>query len=143
MAKQRQSDPRQLDMFGMPRGTELALPNKRLKASKPPPTTNFALRSVFEFGLAELVKIVKERWIGPKRRSGINWSQMIRDLEHAGMKLSDIGMRCGQKKANARSWAHRIKNLPGTEPRILHGAALLVLWMEKTGQQAADAPKED
>ena len=110
---------------------------------------NLAMRSIFDLGLTSLVSTVRERWTGPKRKAGgagkgyvIDWSQIVRDLERTGMTLGEIGVQCGQEEQNARSWAHRVKNLPGTQPRVHHGALLLGLWMVKTGKQAAVAPKE-
>ena len=79
----------------------------------------------------------------PSRVKRIDWSAVVFDLERTGMTQREIGMACGHEPHNARQWVNALKNIPGTQPKFHHGALLLGLWVEKTGQQAPDAPTED
>lgn len=79
----------------------------------------------------------------PPRVKRIDWAQIVTDLERLGMSQREIGRACDQDPDNGGPWVNRLKNIPGTQPKFHHGALLLGLWVEKTGRQAADAPKED
>lgn len=77
-----------------------------------------------------------------KRQPPIDWAQMVRDLEAAGMTQEQIGVSCDFDRSSAASWANRLKNIPGTEPKFHNGALLLGLWSVKMGRVANDVPRE-
>ncbi len=68
----------------------------------------------------------------------IDWSAMVFDLERCGMSQREIGEACGMDA----SWANKLKNLPGTQPRFHNGALLLGLWAERMALDPATAPRE-
>ena len=69
------------------------------------------------------------------------WTAMVFDLERAGMTQDQIGRACGvQGDSNPSVWVNRLKNIPGTQPKFLHGARLLALWIEVTGRSVVQAP---
>lgn len=73
----------------------------------------------------------------------LDWSRIIFDLERCGLSQRAIGRECGHEDAEAgRVWAHRLKNIPGTQPKFHHGALLLGLWAERMEKTPSEAPKE-
>lgn len=72
------------------------------------------------------------------RRGAIDWSQIICDLEAAGMTQRAIGDACD----TSASWANNLKNIEGTEPKFHNGALLLGLWSQKLGRPANTVPRE-
>ena len=77
----------------------------------------------------------------------IDWSQIIFDLEAAGLTQREIGARCGfgdtRGVGTGRVWANNLKNIPGTQPKFNDGAMLLAVWADVTGRAASEAPRGD
>ena len=79
----------------------------------------------------------------PLKFKRIDWSQIIFDLERCGMTQRTIGLECGiDEDEAARLWCHRLKNIPGNQPKFHNGAMLLGLWAERTDAEPDDAPTE-
>jgi hypothetical protein len=75
----------------------------------------------------------------------IDWSQIVRDLEKAGMTQQDIGAACDKAHYDdgGRSWVNKLKNIDGTQPKFHEGALLLGLWADRLGRPYLDLPRTD
>ena len=72
------------------------------------------------------------------------------NLEAVGMSWSEIAIECGYNNQSrtgpmdgGKTWVHRLKNVPGTEPGFHDGAMLIGLWAEKTRRPLADMPRNE
>ena len=73
-----------------------------------------------------------------RRPRPIDWSQIVRDLEAAGMTQREIGSQCDTNQP----WVNRLKNIPGTEPKFEDGARLISVWTNRLARPAAEVPRE-
>lgn len=65
-----------------------------------------------------------------------DYSAIVFQLEAAGMSQREIGGQCEADQ----TWVQRLKNVPGTQPKLHNGLLLLGLWMSTTGRPATDIP---
>ncbi len=80
----------------------------------------------------------------------IDWSQVIFDLEAAGLSLSEIAIGCGYRAGvgspvddGGKAWAFRLKTIPDTQPDFHSGAMLIGLWSETIGQPIGMVPRAE
>lgn len=80
----------------------------------------------------------------------IDWSRIIFDLEAAGLSIRDIAAGIGYRNHSrvgqddgGKSWVHRLKNIPDTQPKFHEGAMLLGLWAEKMDRPMKDLPRSE
>lgn len=72
----------------------------------------------------------------------IDWSQVVFDLERAGLSQREIGEQCGYGDRSDRGKVsiNQLKNIPGMQPRFHHGLLLLGLWLERAGGDVRTLP---
>lgn len=80
----------------------------------------------------------------------IDWSRVVTDLEADGMSWSEIAQACGFNDQSRRSpsdggktWVHRLKNVPDTQPMFHDGALLLGLWADRMQRPLAELPRTE
>lgn len=80
----------------------------------------------------------------------IDWTRVIMDLEALGMSQREIAMECGYQDQSrwaphdgGKTWVHRLKNVPETQPQFHEGALLLGLWADRMQKPLADLPRSE
>ncbi len=81
---------------------------------------------------------------------GIDWSQLIMDLEAAGYTQRAMAAACGfpdvdrslAEDGGGKYWINRLKNVPGTQPKFHNGAMLLGLWAQVFSRPPSEAPRD-
>lgn len=73
-----------------------------------------------------------------KTAGRVDWPAVVESVELAGVSQREIDARCGA----STTWAHRLKSIPGTQPKYDQGAVLIRLWSELTGRPAESVPRE-
>ena len=78
----------------------------------------------------------------------IDWREVVFDLHRAGLSMGQIAASCGYRHPTrqapddgGKSWVHRLKNIPDSQPTFHHGALLIGLWVQKTGRPVAELPR--
>lgn len=71
------------------------------------------------------------------RTRRIDWPRIVANLQRCGMSLADIARALDVTRQSLDNWAREDEV---GEPAFWTGAALLVLWSERTGLKWTDAP---
>lgn len=64
-----------------------------------------------------------------------NWFRLLADLKRSGVSLYDVASLINVSHTTVLRWGE------GSEPRHADGEALIMLWMEKTGNTRERVPR--
>lgn len=71
-------------------------------------------------------------------RRRVDWSQIVLELRRSGLTDKAISDAC---EVVHHSWAARLANIPGSQPKYTHGVLLLALWLERVGDGVDSIPR--